>query len=496
MTQALIPEEEGKQPVPAWRRVLVALGWFGLALLLLLAGLYGYARLHYTSRLDRLLKELDETDPTWRWEKMQAALPALQPGEDSSELVLRLSRAFPSSWPDAKLDEKLQNLQPNHKLDAPRLKALQQILAVPPVDRLREDARTLVRFPRGRIPVQMAENPIATLLPDHQNVRKLAALLRYDISERLASGQMEQVVTSLHAMLNLSNVFDDDALLIGQLIRMAVVSIALGDIQRTLGQGELSDAQLAHLQALLRHQMASTRMETAMRGERWMAHRTVEAIIQGKMSQRDLAGVAGGGGGEGIGQEIWNWLLGLGAREMARREHPHILETMNRVVAATQLPIKEQFAAEAAIEADLRTQSGTILRLLLPAITKVNEAGRRTVCAATAMHALLGVERYRLRHGTWPRKLSDCVPDFLDREPLDPIDEAPLRYKILPEGVVVYSIGNNRKDDGGAVETMRDDIGYRLWNKNLRGLAPPPLPPEPEEGVEGLPGAQPREQAP
>jgi hypothetical protein len=229
--------------------------------------------------------------------------------------------------------------------------------------------------------------------------------------------------------------------------------------------------------------MASTRMELAMRGERWILHKTIVSITQGKFSTDEFAGLFGRGG---MGDNsVWNWFMALGSREMVRREHPQVLETMTRVVDATRLPIKEQFAAEAAIDADVRTKGGPMLRLLLPATSKVNEAARRSVCAATAMHALIAVERYRLRHGKWPAKLDDCVPAFLNKVPVDPIDEAPLRYEILPDGVVVYSIGNDRKDDGGDVERMQKDFGYLLWNTDQRGIAPPPEPvPMPMPGVD------------
>jgi hypothetical protein len=77
------------------------------------------------------------------------------------------------------------------------------------------------------------------------------------------------------------------------------------------------------------------------------------------------------------------------------------------------------------------------------------------------------MERYRLRHGKWPAKLQDCVPAFLDKVPADPIDEAPLRYKRLKDGVAVYSLGNNRRDDGG---NTVDDVVYRLWDVGKRGI--------------------------
>jgi hypothetical protein len=41
------------------------------------------------------------------------------------------------------------------------------------------------------------------------------------------------------------------------------------------------------------------------------------------------------------------------------------------------------------------------------------------------------------------------VPQYLASVPVDPFDGLPVRYKVLPTGYVVYSLGTNGKDDGG-----------------------------------------------
>jgi len=63
--------------------------------------------------------------------------------------------------------------------------------------------------------------------------------------------------------------------------------------------------------------------------------------------------------------------------------------------------------------------------------------------------ASLAVERYRLANGALPDSLGDLVPKFLDAVPIDPFDGQPLRYRKLTKGYVVYSVGEDGKDDGG-----------------------------------------------
>jgi hypothetical protein len=63
--------------------------------------------------------------------------------------------------------------------------------------------------------------------------------------------------------------------------------------------------------------------------------------------------------------------------------------------------------------------------------------------------AAIAVERWRLAHNdSLPDSLVQLVPDFLSAIPTDPFDEQPLRYKKLPHGYKIYSIGPDFTDDG------------------------------------------------
>jgi hypothetical protein len=64
---------------------------------------------------------------------------------------------------------------------------------------------------------------------------------------------------------------------------------------------------------------------------------------------------------------------------------------------------------------------------------------------------VLAIERFRLaNNGKLPDQLSSLVPTYLDKTPVDPFDGQPIRYKRTDKGYVVYSIGADEKDDGGA----------------------------------------------
>lgn len=63
----------------------------------------------------------------------------------------------------------------------------------------------------------------------------------------------------------------------------------------------------------------------------------------------------------------------------------------------------------------------------------------------------LALEGYREKHKTYPDQLGELVPDDLKEIPLDPFSGRPLIYRHTATGYLLYSVGRNRQDDGGAI---------------------------------------------
>ncbi len=135
-------------------------------------------------------------------------------------------------------------------------------------------------------------------------------------------------------------------------------------------------------------------------------------------------------------------------------------------LAATRLPMREQLAAIAAIDRELLpaaarpTTFGGGLRTFLDRdyallwLTEAklpgffNENALRLAGLAKAQ-AAVAIERWRLAHpGRLPDTLAELVPAYVAAVPLDPYDGQPIRYKKLPAGYVVYSVGTGWTDQG------------------------------------------------
>ena len=67
-----------------------------------------------------------------------------------------------------------------------------------------------------------------------------------------------------------------------------------------------------------------------------------------------------------------------------------------------------------------------------------------------SMRLVVAIERHRRAHGEKsPARLEDMVPEYLTALPIDPFSGKPLIMAAEANGYVVYSVGANRRDEGG-----------------------------------------------
>jgi len=307
-----------------------------------------------------------------------------------------------------------------------------------------------------------------------QESRAIVNLLRWDAVMRGTDRDFDGAAESSLAILATARALKDQPFLIAQLVRIAEQAIAIGAIEWTLGQGQVSEANLRKLQALLEAEAGDDGLHRAMRGERAAGHQTYMNLRSGKTTFSELLGPTGMN--IGISERLLDTFPGI-----LLNGYAEYLALMNEQVRISKLKDVERSEAFGELDRKVRkSASGNLLvRLIMPATVKVHEASQRSQamlrCAATAVAA----ERYRISHdNAWPRGLDDLVKAGLIKEaPRDPYDGKPLRFKRTPTGILIYSIGPDRTDDGGKLNRNNPlatgiDLGFELWDPQFRGMPP------------------------
>ena len=158
--------------------------------------------------------------------------------------------------------------------------------------------------------------------------------------------------------------------------------------------------------------------------------------------------------------------------------HAAYLRYLNQCVEIAKLPPEQQ--VERLLHFDLRPPVN--VPQLLVALGEPNDfraLARRFHASLAFLRcgiAAVAVERYRLAHGHWPDRLEDLIPAYLSKIPIDPFDGQPLRFRRLKDGVIIYTVGEDQKDEGGRRIRIKAgaadaDSGFQLWDPERRRQA-------------------------
>jgi hypothetical protein len=452
-----IPPRRGR-----WRRRLLIAGLFLLAAA---AGLWAWAawRLaHDGADADSAVAEADRLDPGWRLEELEAKRDDPPSAENGALKVLAWAKALPRTEALQPAEDLLTDWPPESRLTEPQLAALRTALA--PAGPTLDEVRTLPRYPRGRYPVQWAPNPIDTVLPC-QEARRVLAWLRADALARAEASDAGGALADCRAAFQVSRTVGDEPTAISQLVHIALRAGGVALLERVLAQGEPPADGLAELQRWLEAEEPAPLLLIMARGERACFVRSVDQLFGTMPTYQRLA-------------------LSVTPQMSPARTRAVGLRYLNECVEAAKLP-ENQRAARLPTLAATNTLP-IMVGLLVPALDKVSQACARSHAQMRCAIAAVAAERFRRDKGRWPESLAELVATgLLKTVPADPYDFQPLRLKRLPDGLVIYSVGPDGKDDGGTLNRQKpiepgSDIGLRLWDVPARRQPPrPPKPPDP-----------------
>ena len=77
------------------------------------------------------------------------------------------------------------------------------------------------------------------------------------------------------------------------------------------------------------------------------------------------------------------------------------------------------------------------------------EIRTRSQADSVLLQTDLALRLFRLDHGRWPESLAALSPEYLSETPLDPYSAEPLRYRAIVDSFLLYSVGEDGRDDGG-----------------------------------------------
>jgi hypothetical protein len=94
------------------------------------------------------------------------------------------------------------------------------------------------------------------------------------------------------------------------------------------------------------------------------------------------------------------------------------------------------------------------------------EAVHRVKAEYKATMAIFALKRWQLEKGQYPENLAELTDEcYLKQPPMDPYSDKPLVYRRTDNGLMLYSVGPNFKDDGG-VEGKKEEGSDKYYAQN------------------------------
>ena len=328
---------------------------------------------------------------------------------------------------------------------------------------------TASRRPACRLPVDYSRLPDLDI-PDLLGFRAAARMLQLRALVALDEGRGEAAFEDVSALLRMTRHFEQEPLLLCQLLRMALASIAIQPLYEGLQTHAWTEPQLASL----RDELARVDVLTSLRRS-WKS----EQIGLGAVYLRVAA------------EQPWEWThyprsdsdAGKPSRLGSLLRHlliPRgwILQNAVRTSRATQQvvcdpldpathcidPARQEAALKATTQ-EGRTPYTFLASDLVPALAAQNLRAAWLQAGVLQARIACDLERHRRARGGYPARLSELGVAL----PGDVIGGQPMHYRPAPDGgYLLYSLGWNGVDDGGQTSP---DPSHREgdWTWTIRG---------------------------
>ncbi len=315
-----------------------------------------------------------------------------------------------------------------------------------------EELRQASRRPYADVPINYEDgfNSTSSLFPILAELKRCTQLLELRAAAELADGQSAKALEDVKLSLYLNNSLRNSPFLISQLVRIAIVNIAIQPIWEGLTEHRWSDEQLVELDAELSKMDFLADFEFSMRGERAFAI----ASFENQRRTREMTS-----DDPETGSYLTNKLTlmpdayfyqnELAFAQLDQQLLLPLVDTNSRIVFPAALQKANNY-----VQTELKHYSLYKVQALMsfPASSSCFEKFSLTQSRIDLARVACALERYRLAHGEYPQNLDALAPQFIAEVPHDIIGGGPLHYHRTDDGqFILYSVGWNGTDDGGQI---------------------------------------------
>lgn len=327
---------------------------------------------------------------------------------------------------------------------------------------------------------------IGELMPNLSELRDFARLLLCRSMRAIGQGEWEAAWQDLVTMQRMARLLSQGPTVIESLVGYSIEGLAAPGVVKLLQSRQWTAAELEQIVRDVNQLPAFAAIADRIDfSERLILIDSVLLMARDRQAAREVLAIENLDGVFGIvrlfGARSYDWDATLKtangwydrAVKVMRIQDPVVrhqeLKKFDTELEQLRNSFKDRLANPEQLKVD-RRQLGSMLgevvvALLVSAIPAVEDAENRTLQYVDTVRTAVAVAHYQAVHGTFPASLAELR---LMPAPRDRYSSQPLIYRVEGGRVSCYSIGRNRRDDGGwrgQIDFEHDDLGFQLTAK-------------------------------
>lgn len=299
--------------------------------------------------------------------------------------------------------------------------------------------------PQCRFPIDWAAGS-AALFPHYAPIRSSARVVGVGAVLRARAGDAAESARLLEIGLGLGESIKDEPMLIGVLVRVAVLKMGTSALQNALRYTDFTEAQAKQLFDVLGRIDLMRSYVKAMQGERAMGLWCFDFMKKSPAGQLL---------GSGQTFDPRNLIGSYAWRPFLNMDEGVYLTFMRKQVdqaAMTCLEMKKKGIVPPS-DANL-PRYAQISRIIVPVFSRAQLARDAAIAEIALARVTLAMQAHKARFGSYPASLKELKSRLGWKLPEDPFSGRDLKYKRKQAGYLLYSISADMKDDRGAPQAQ------------------------------------------
>jgi hypothetical protein len=307
--------------------------------------------------------------------------------------------------------------------------------------------------PRCRFPIKWEEGFNAKF-PQLASLRTASAMLAARAILQVRSNDMAGACHSIELGFKVSNALEEQPTLISQLVRIAVISIQARALREVMAQGDMTEAQARSMYDLLGGIDLVPAYVASMQTERLCG---IWAFDQIRHCPEELMSISGSGSSENKPNALYKPLVFLW-RPLSYMDERYYLRYMDGVVANAAMTYREVETRHPEVDREpkQRPRYFVMSAMITPYVSRARIRRDSTTAEIAGSRIALALTAYKARFGAYPASLAELRSKLGWEIPADLFSGKDFIYKRQGSGFLLYSMGQNLKDDGARVFTGRN----------------------------------------